>query len=193
MADGEATQAPTLKRTTPMRITREQKKAIRARRQMIRGIQSGLMTRKEGEEYKQKQKKKKISQKKTGLGRWFGIYEEEEDEYIPVVSCRTDAECTSRNCQNGTCVKYKPFQKNPRRKSTRETYAGAQQSEERIKKYSEEINNKEITRIVKLSRKTRTQKESQELNRLLSRHPEIKRKRVGRQAITPGSFPNLKF
>lgn len=79
MVDGEAT----LKRTTPMRITREQKKAIRARRQMIRGIQSGLMTRKEGEEYKQKQKEKTISQKKTGLGRWFGIYEEEEEDDFP--------------------------------------------------------------------------------------------------------------
>ena len=83
MADGEATQAPTLKRTTPMRITREQKKAIRARRQMIRGIQGMLMTRKQGEVYKQKEKEKKISQIKTGLGRLIANYEEEEEDDFP--------------------------------------------------------------------------------------------------------------
>ena len=166
MADGE----PTLKRTTPIRITLEQKKAIRARRKMIQGVRGMLMTRKEGEEYKQKQKEKNRQQGKRFYNRLdYNI--EEEDEFMEM-GCRTNADCTSRNCQNGKCVKYKPFQKKPRRKSTRETYA--QQSEKRIQQKSEEINNKEITRIVELSRRRRTQEESQELNRLLSRHPEIK-------------------
>lgn len=192
MADGEATQAKTLKRgLPPMRITREQKEAIRARRAMIQGVQSMLMTRQKGEKFKKEQKKKNKAQKKTVLGRFFGIYEE-EDEYIPVVSCTTDADCTSRNCQNGKCVKYKLFQKTPRRKSTRETYA--QQSEKRIQKKSEEINNREITRIVELIRGRRTQEESQEYNRLLGKHPEIKRKRAGRQAVKWKTVPTkLKF
>ena len=106
-----------------------------------------------------------------------------------MVNCRSGADCTSRNCQNGKCVKY--TLNKSREKSRRKTYA--QKSKERIQKKSEEINNREITRIVELSRKKRTQKESQELNRLLRNHPEIKRKKVGRQAIIPGSFPKLKF
>lgn len=140
-------------------------------------------------------KKQKKKLKRTNEFRNVDYNIEEEDEFMEM-GCRTNADCTSGNCENGKCVRFKPSfgfgQKKPRRKSTRETYA--QQSEKRIQKKSEEINNREITRIVELSRKKRTQKESQELNRLLNRHPEIKRKKVGRQAIIPGSsFPKLKF
>jgi len=82
MADGEATPAPTLKRGLPaMYLTKEQKKSIRARR----ALEKLNTLRKRSEEYKQKEKEKKISQKKTGLGRWFGIYEEEEEEFMEMV------------------------------------------------------------------------------------------------------------
>ena len=80
MADREATPAPTLKRGLPaMYLTKEQKKSIRARR----ALEKLNTLRKRSEEYKQKEKEKKISQKKTGLGRWFGIYEEEEEDDFP--------------------------------------------------------------------------------------------------------------
>lgn len=186
MADREATRA--LKSTTGQKFYVPKKT-----RDEYNDSNRITMTRKQRQQYIKKQQQK---QKQQGKHWWNRLdYNIEEEEEFMEMGCRTNADCTSGNCENGKCVRFKPSfefgQKKSRRKSTRKTYA--QQSEERIKKKTEEINNKEITRIVKLSRKTRTQKESQELNRLLSRHPEIKRKRVGRQAITPGSFPNLKF
>ena len=85
MADGEAKPTPTLKRgLPPMRITKEQKKAIRARRKMIGNVRGMLMTRKQGEEYKQKQKKNKREQGK----RWYNRTDyniEEEDEFMEMV------------------------------------------------------------------------------------------------------------
>jgi len=179
MSEGEATRA--LKRTTgeKFRVSRQRSNYK-------------PMTRKQGEEYKQKQKENKRQQGKRLFNRLD--YNIGEDEFMEM-ACKTNADCTSGNCENGKCVRFKPSfefgQKKPRRKSTRETYA--QKSKERIKKRSEEINNKEITRIVKLGRGRRTQKESQEHNRLLSRHPEIKRKRAGRQAVKWNKLPKLKF